>query len=127
MKKLLLLILQIFLYSFTFVVIEKASAQSCTPPSGYTMIDCFDDKTTGASYSVYLAENTYQAATTATVAVDPSNSSNKAILFSNKNWGHYLRLSVTLPCNRTLNDYQAISFRNCLKKYIKICLSLILS
>jgi hypothetical protein len=49
------------------------------------MIDCFDDKTTGASYSVYLAENTYQAATTATVAVDPSNSSNKAILFSNKN------------------------------------------
>jgi len=41
----------------------------CVSPTGYTMIECVNDKTVGDTYLVYKAENT--GATTATAATDP--------------------------------------------------------
>lgn len=89
---------------------SKNTTVACSAPTGYTLLECVEDKTAGDAFLVYKAENS-SSATTATAAVDPTNSSNKAILFSNKNYGHYLKLNVTLPCNRSLGDYEAISFK----------------
>ena len=109
MKKLLFIFFSM-MFLLPFNQLKAGISSTCTSPEGYTMLECVDDKTVGDTYLVYKAENA-SSATTATVAVDPTNASNKAILFANKDWGHYLQIQVTLPCDRTLNDYQAISFK----------------
>lgn len=80
-----------------------------TITDGWLMIEDFENSDIDEAFSVYKAENS-GAATTATVALDPTESSNQAVLFSNKNYGHYLQLDVSLPVNRTLGNYKKISF-----------------
>ena len=93
----------------TVTVSDNGNCDPCDTPDGYYMIDCFETANIGDAFNVYKAENT-GSATTATVATDPVVSTNQAILFSNKNYGHYLKLNVALPCGRTLNDYESVSF-----------------
>ena len=80
-----------------------------TVTDGWLMVEDFENSDIDEAFSVYKAENS-GAATTATVALDPTESSNQAVLFFNKNYGHYLQLDVSLPVNRTLGNYKKISF-----------------
>lgn len=114
MKRKITFFIMMFLLMSSSIFAETTNSKNttvaCSAPTGYTLLECVEDKTAGDAFLVYKAETT-SAATTATAAVDPTNSSNKAILFSNKNYGQYLKLNVTLPCNRSLGDYEAISFK----------------
>lgn len=83
----------------------------CVSPANHTMLECFDNVAVGTTYVAHRAENTGTTGSSATVAVDPVNSANRVLRFVSANWGHYLRINVTLPCNRILNNYSHISFR----------------
>jgi hypothetical protein len=78
-----------------------------TTVAGDLVIDNFDNKAIGTTYSL---KAWYATDGTATVATDPANASNKAINIVTSNWDALLQLSVTLPAGMKLSDYTGFSF-----------------
>ncbi|MDX9748581.1 MAG: T9SS type A sorting domain-containing protein [Paludibacter sp.] len=77
------------------------------PSDGVVVVNDFNASTVGQAFTM---KAWYPADGTATVAVDPANSGNKAVQIVTSNWDALLQLTVTLPSGKTLVNYESMSF-----------------
>ncbi len=71
------------------------------------VINDFNASTVGQTFGM---KAWYPTDGSATVAVDPANSSNKAVNIVTSNWDALLKLDVALPAGNTLANYETFSF-----------------